>query len=100
MVVLMAMLGPKMYEAAQLRLRGLGSSSIGKSFTSTTVTESHEEMQSNDDFERNHQEQLDDDLAESNVEDARVGARLAPNLKMFKSRENSEIFQLIKFLHS
>eukprot|EP00944_MAST-04C_sp_MAST-4C-sp1_P002936 g2936.t1 len=85
--------GPQaVYEAAQLRLRGLGSSTIGRSFTSTTVAESHGEMQSNDNFQRNHQEQLDEDLAESNVEDAGVGARLAPNLKMFKSRENSENF--------
>ena len=57
-------------------------------------------MQSNDNFQRNHQEQLDEDLAESNVEDAGVGARLAPNLKMFKSRKIVKIFQLIKFLHS
>ncbi len=46
--------GPQaVYEAAQLRLRGLGSSTIGRSFTSTTVAESHGEMQSNDNFQRN-----------------------------------------------
>ena len=85
--------GPQaVYEAAQLRLRGLGSSTIGKPLTSTTVTASHDEIQSNDHFGKNHQEQLDEELAESNVEDGRVGARLAPNLKMFKSRENSENF--------
>jgi hypothetical protein len=87
------------YEIAQLKLRGLGNLTIRKPVSPTNQLQQQQQVRQEKTEDENlthkqqqvqeHRQHIQGQRHEFDLGDDDIGARLAPNVKMFKSRESS-----------